>query len=165
MVGLLWMAPSVGRCLALGLPFWIASLVMIFYIFAVCGFMHLDGFYGLQRRHLVPAASGRAAAILKDSTVGAFAAVTLAFLLIAWFAAMSTAVFFSGLWRAAPDAGGEPAGPWRGLHVLTCAPIGHSQYAKDYEAPDRWKYRAAVAVQLVLWAVLAVLLSAAPEGL
>ena len=42
-VGLLWMA-LLWVVWQLGLPLLIASLVMIFYIFAVCGFMHLDGF-------------------------------------------------------------------------------------------------------------------------
>lgn len=159
-VGLLWMA-LLWVVWRLGLPLLIASLVMIFYIFAVCGFMHLDGFMDCNDAILSRRPLEERQRILKDSTVGAFAAVTLAFLLIAWFAAMSTAVFSLdyGALLLMPVVSRAVAG----LHVLTCAPIGHSQYAKDYEAPDRWKYRAAVAVQLVLWAVLAVLLSAAPE--
>lgn len=92
MVGLLWMA-LLWVVWQLGLPLLIASLVMIFYIFAVCGFMHLDGFMDCNDAILSRRPLEERQRILKDSTVGAFAAVTLAFLLIAWFAAMSTAVF------------------------------------------------------------------------
>lgn len=158
-IGLLWMA-IYWVVWQLSLPPLIASLVMIFYLFAVCGFMHLDGFMDCNDAILSRRPLEERQRILKDSTVGAFAVVTLAFLLIAWFAAMSTAVFSLdyGALLLLPVVSRAVAG----LHVLTCAPIGHSQYAKDYEAPDRWKYRAAVAAQLAVFACAALLLSTDP---
>lgn len=159
-IGLLWMAVF-WLIWKLALPPLIASLAMVFYIFAVCGFMHLDGFMDCNDAILSRRPLEERQRILKDSNVGAFAAVTLAFLLIAWFAAMSTAIFsmdYGALLLLPVVSRGVS-----GLHVLTCAPIGHSQYAKDYEAPGRWKYRAAVGTQLVLFGLAAVLLSAVPE--
>lgn len=158
-VGLLWMV-LLWVVRMLGLPPLIAALVMVFYLFVVCGFMHLDGFMDCNDAILSRRPLPERQRILKDSTVGAFAVVTLAFLLIAWFAAMSTAVLSLdyGALLVLPVVSRAVSG----LHVLTCAPIGHSQYAADYQAPGRWKYRAAVAAQLAVWLPAGALLSADP---
>ncbi|MGC2873419.1 adenosylcobinamide-GDP ribazoletransferase [Ihubacter sp. mB4P-1] len=155
-VGLLWMG-LLWLFRQLELPLLVGGLVMIFYIFAVCGFMHLDGFMDCNDAILSRRPLEERQRILKDSTVGAFAVVTLAFLLLGWFAAMTEALpsLDYGALLLLPVVSRGVSG----LHVLTCVPIGHSQYVKDYEVPGRWKYRAAVAAQLAVWITAAILLS------
>lgn len=146
-VGVLWMGVF-WLLQALALPPLIISLVMMFYIFAVCGFMHLDGFMDCNDAILSRRPLEERQRILKDSTVGAFAVVTLAFLLLGWFAAMTSALETVGYGEllVLPVVSRGVSG----IHVLTCAPIGHSQYASDYREPGRWKYRAAVIVQMAV---------------
>lgn len=150
-VGVLWMA--IYAVLDwLTLPTRVTSLIMIYYIFAVCGFMHMDGFMDCNDAIMSRRPLEDRQRILKDSLVGAFAVVTAVFLILAWFAAMTTVI----------EAGKLNFVEWHllllpvlsrgvsGLHVLTCKPIGHSQYVKDYEDKGRGKYRAAVVLQMAV---------------
>lgn len=156
-VGILWMALFGVMDGWLNLPPMIASLVMIYYIFAVCGFMHMDGFMDCNDAIMSRRPLEDRQRILKDSLVGAFAVVTAAFLLLAWFAAMTT-IIEEGKFNTIelhllllPVLSRGVSG----LHVLTCKPIGHSQYVKDYEDKGRGKYRAAVVLQMAVVAAVA----------
>lgn len=154
-IGVLWMAlfRALSEC---GISPQLISFVMIFYIFAVCGFMHLDGFMDCNDAILSRRPLQERQRILKDSTVGAFAVVTLAFLLLGWFAAMSAAIDsidYEDL-LILPVASRAVAG----LGVLLYKPIGHSQYAEDYKVPGRWKYRLAVLLQTAAVFGIAVIL-------
>jgi len=146
------------------LPPMIASLIMIYYIFAVCGFMHMDGFMDCNDAIMSRRPLEDRQRILKDSLVGAFAVVTAVFLILAWFASMTT-VIEAGTFNTVelhllllPVLSRGVSG----LHVLTCKPIGHSQYVKDYEDKGRSKYRAAVVLQMAVVAAAVALLGGDP---
>lgn len=155
-VGLLWMAIYAVLSYWFYIPPMIMSLVMVYYIFAVCGFMHMDGFMDCNDAIMSRRPLEDRQRILKDSLVGAFAVVTVVFLVLAWFAAMTTIM----------EEGRFSLFEWHllllpvlsrgvsGLHVLTCKPIGHSQYVKDYEEKGRGRYRAAVILQMLIVLVI-----------
>lgn len=162
-VGVLWMA-LYAVIDWMTLPPMIASLIMIYYIFAVCGFMHMDGFMDCNDAIMSRRPLEDRQRILKDSLVGAFAVVTAVFLILAWFAAMTTVITDNVLNTVDLHLLLIPvlSRGVSGLHVLTCKPIGHSQYVKDYEDKSRIKYRIAVVVQMAVVAVAAGFVSGNP---
>lgn len=154
-IGALWMA-LFWLLLRSGISPLLISFVMVFYIFTVCGFMHLDGFMDCNDAIMSRRPLEDRQRILKDSTVGAFAVVTVAFLLLGWFAGMSTAMYrisYADL-LILPVVSRAVSG----LAVLLYRPIGHSQYAEDYQVPGRWKYRLAVLLQTAAVLGIAILL-------
>jgi len=154
-IGALWMG-IFWLLLRSGISPLLISFAMMFYIFAVCGFMHMDGFMDCNDAILSRRPLEERQRILKDSTVGAFAVVTVAFLLLGWFAAMSAAVFTMGYLDLLilPVVSRAVAG----AAVLSYKPIGHSQYAEDYKLPGRWKYRLAIFVQTLIFIGVDILL-------
>lgn len=90
-VGLVW-------CLVYGLMEWgfgifnipvmLKAFVMELVIFYVCGFMHMDGFMDCNDAIMSRRDLAERQRILKDSTVGAFAALTAIFLMLGWFASL-----------------------------------------------------------------------------
>ncbi|MDD6154118.1 MAG: adenosylcobinamide-GDP ribazoletransferase [Eubacteriales bacterium] len=154
-VGLLWVAIIWLLGDVLRLPEMLLAVVAEFYIFYVHGFMHLDGFMDstdaiMSRRPLEDRQR-----IMKDSNVGSFAVVMVAFLLIAWFAALTTyfrgGEYFLGSIFLIPVISRCLSGGF----VLTYKPIGHSQYVEDSKDPDRWKYRTGLIIQMVIYFALA----------
>lgn len=143
------------------LPPMITSLAMTLYIFLVCGFMHMDGFMDCNDAIMSRRPLEDRQRILKDSLVGAFAVVTAIFLILGWFAAMTTVITNNGLDTVDLNLLLIPvlSRGVSGLHVLTCKPIGHSQYVKDYEDKSRSKYRVALVVQMLVIAVIAAVFS------
>ncbi len=140
--------PSVGAVVAglwcllawalqlLHLPITIQAIALEFYLFAICGFMHLDGFMDCNDAILSRRPLEERQRILKDSNVGAFAVVTLVFLLIAQFTCMVTLAMTSGPARylfffLLPILSRGSAG----LQVMDHRPIGHSQYKEDWTRP------------------------------
>lgn len=159
-VGVLWMVLyAVLDWLAL--PPMITSLAMTLYIFLVCGFMHMDGFMDCNDAIMSRRPLEDRQRILKDSLVGAFAVVTAIFLILGWFAAMTTVITNNGLDTVDLNLLLIPvlSRGVSGLHVLTCKPIGHSQYVKDYEDKSRSKYRVALVVQMLVIAAIAAVFS------
>ena len=162
-VGLLWMALYAVLDWLL-LPPMITSLIMTLYIFLVCGFMHMDGFMDCNDAIMSRRPLEDRQRILKDSLVGAFAVVTAIFLILGWFAAMTTVIMNNTLNTVDLHLLLIPvlSRGVSGLHVLTCKPIGHSQYVKDYEDKSRSKYRAALIIQMLVIAGAIGLLSGDP---
>ena len=159
-LGLVWSIVGV-LLFMLGAPVYIAAFVMTFAVFALCGFMHMDGFMDCNDAILSRRPLEDRQRILKDSTVGAFAVVTVAFLILGWFAAMvnylmavadvrELAVLF-----VIPVASRSVGA----IAVLNIRPMGTSQYAEDYEKPKKGKYTASVIVQAILFAVAAAFVS------
>lgn len=58
----------------------ISGLIMMFYAYAICGFMHLDGFMDCNDAIMSRRPLEERQRILKDSHTGAFAVITLVFL-------------------------------------------------------------------------------------
>lgn len=157
--------PSVGAVLGLvwimagtllymvNAPLYIAAFVMVFLLFFLCGFMHMDGFMDCNDAILSRRPLEDRQRILKDSTVGAFAVVTLAFLVVGWYAVMRTYlseivslsdIFVMGL---VPVMSRGIAA----LFVLGIRPMGTSQYAEDYDNRGKGKLFGAVIVQLAIY--------------
>ena len=162
-VGVLWML-LYAVLDWLVLPPMITSLIMTLYIFLVCGFMHMDGFMDCNDAIMSRRPLEDRQRILKDSLVGAFAVVTAVFLILGWFAAMTTAITENHLHTFDVNLLLIPvvSRGVSGLHVLTLRPIGHSQYVKDYEDKSRIKYRIAVILQMAVVGTAAIFLGLDP---
>lgn len=151
-IGVLWAVLCVFF-VWIGTPFFLISFLIAFVPFALSGFLHLDGFMDccdaiMSRRPLQEKQQ-----ILKDSHCGAFAVISLAFMVLAYFvcaaSALNGGIDFPDLCMI-PVASRAVAG----LNVLLRKPIGHSQYAQGKgSSDDRQKKRVALAVaaQLVVF--------------
>ncbi len=156
---MLAMLPSVGLvvgalffalmlvCEKARIPDMVTAVIAEFYMFYIHGFMHLDGFMDctdaiMSRRDLEERQR-----IMKDPTVGSFAVVMVAFLLIGWFASFYT--FASTYWTMIFAVALVPmiSRAAAGYQVLSYKPIGHSQYVEDYEEENRGRCRIVLLVQ------------------
>ena len=164
-VGVLWMLLADVLSL-LPIPSALIVIALIFYIFKISGYMHLDGFMDccdaiLSRRPLEERQR-----IMKDSTVGSFAVVSLGLLLLVWYGALS----------ASADALKSPvfalallyipivSRTVSGLCVLGYRPIGHSQYVESYKEKNRGKYRLGALIQVAVYLLLGILVMIGPLG-
>lgn len=135
-IGILWSAVYFGLVF-LGFPFFVVAFIITFVPFALCGFMHMDGFMDccdaiMSRRPLE-----QKQLILKDSNTGAFAVVGMIFFVLGYFCFLSTAVT-TGVDFANMVMIVVMSRAISGLHVLTCKPMAQSQYAalKVQESED-----------------------------
>lgn len=143
----------------LHIPGYMSAVVMVFFIFAVCGFIHLDGFMDccdaiMSRRPLEDKLR-----ILKDSTVGAFAVVMCIFLMLAWFGTMIT-FFDEGyvMWKVwallvIPVVSRTGSSFW----VMTYNTLSTSQYLEDSKQKGKGKYKFAAFVQMAVYIALSYL--------
>lgn len=150
-VGLLWAL----LCLLmvwLAIPFLVMCFLLTLIPFALCGFMHLDGFMDCSDAILSRKPLEEKQKILKDSHTGAFAVVSVVFLLLGFHAFLSTAISqgldFINLCMLPIMSRGIS-----GIHVLCCKPIGHSQYAQGFGASDQKQKKKAL-IMLLLQLVL-----------
>ncbi len=155
-VGVLWMM-LFWVLQYFNIPIMMSSVVMMFYIFYVCGFMHMDGFMDCNDAIMSRRDLAERQRILKDSTVGAFAVLTAIFLFLAWYGTLVSV--FNVLEYSYLLIIPVTSRAVSGLSVLYYKPIGHSQYATDYKETSRWKYRLVVAVQLIIVIAVAVMIS------
>ena len=164
-LGLIWGAVCI-LLMTLNLPFLVIAFLMTYLPFKISGFLHLDGFMDccdaiMSRRPLEDRQR-----ILKDSHTGAFAVVSVAFLLLAFYAFMSQALsmgvdFYTLALIPAVSRG------MAGINVLLRQPMGTSQYAKgDGAAADGQKKKAVVIilVQLVLYCCGGLLMTGSPAN-
>lgn len=133
-IGIIWSAVYFGL-VYLGFPFFVVAFLITFLPFALCGFMHMDGFMDccdaiMSRRPLEERQR-----ILKDSNTGAFAVVSMIFLILGYFCFLSTAVT-SGVDFANMVMIVVLSRAVSGLHVLICKPMGQSQYAQMQEETE-----------------------------
>ena len=135
-IGIIWSAIYFGL-VYLGFPFFVVAFLITFLPFALCGFMHMDGFMDccdaiMSRRPLK-----QRQLILKDSSTGAFAVVGMIFFVLGYFCFLSTAVT-TGVDFANMVMIVVMSRSISGLHVLICKPMGQSQYAMlhDAEPPE-----------------------------
>ena len=146
LIGSLWLGIA-----ALGYKFipypLVTAFIMTYYIFAICGYMHLDGFMDcndaiLSRRPLEDRQK-----ILKDSHVGAFAAVSLVMLVVGWICITSTAIFRleSVHLIAIPFFSRAVAA----FSVLTYVPMATSQYFSDKDENSRRVCQVAVIIEML----------------
>jgi adenosylcobinamide-GDP ribazoletransferase len=135
-IGIIWSAVYFGL-VYVGFPFFVVAFLITFVPFALCGFMHMDGFMDccdaiMSRRPLE-----QRQLILKDSNTGAFAVVGMIFFVLGYFCFLSTAVT-TGVDFANMVMIVVMSRSVSGLHVLICKPMGQSQYAMlhDAEQPE-----------------------------
>lgn len=131
-IGIIWSAIYFGL-VYLGFPFFVVAFLITFLPFALCGFMHMDGFMDccdaiMSRRPLK-----QRQLILKDSSTGAFAVVGMIFFVLGYFCFLSTAVT-TGVDFANMVMIVVMSRSISGLHVLICKPMGQSQYAMLHDA-------------------------------
>lgn len=151
-IGLIW----AGVCLllaSLSFPYLAMAFIMTFVPFALCGFMHLDGFMDCSDAIMSRKPLEIRQQILKDSHTGAFSVVSLAFLLLGFHAflssALSTGLDFINLILIPVVSRGVSAS-----HVLMCKPIGHSQYADGAGSENMGQKKKAfllILIQLALY--------------
>ena len=135
-IGLLWAGIYVGL-VYLSFPFLVVSFILAFLPFALCGFMHADGFMDCSDAIMSRRPLEDRQRILKDTHTGAFAVISAVFMILGYFAFISTAasmgmdfvniVIITVLSRSIA-----------GLEVLLSKPLGTSQYVAlaDSSAPE-----------------------------
>ena len=126
-IGLLWAAIYVGL-VYLSFPFLVVSFILAFLPFCLCGFMHMDGFMDCSDAIMSRRPLEERQRILKDTHTGAFSVISAVFMILGYFAFISTAasmgmdfvniVIITVLSRSVA-----------GLEVLLSKPLGASQYA------------------------------------
>ena len=131
-IGLLWAGTYVGL-VYLSFPFLVVSFILAFLPFALCGFMHADGFMDCSDAIMSRRPLEDRQRILKDTHTGAFAVISAVFMILGYFAFISTAasmgmdfvniVIITVLSRSIA-----------GLEVLLSKPLGTSQYASLSES-------------------------------
>ncbi|MDD4376930.1 MAG: adenosylcobinamide-GDP ribazoletransferase [Eubacteriales bacterium] len=145
-IGLLWML-LYWLADYFKIPETMAALILMVFIYGICGFMHLDGFMDCNDAIMSRRPLEERQRILKDSHTGAFAVITLVLLFIGFYVSIYTALEgldIMNLLIIPVISRGVSA-----ICVLSYKPIGHSQYVKDYEEKGRAKYRIAVIFQVV----------------
>ncbi len=131
-IGIIW-AACYFALVYIGFPFLAASFLISIIPFALCGFMHMDGFMDccdaiMSRRPLEERQR-----ILKDSNTGAFAVVSMIFFVLGYFCFLSTAVT-TGVDFVNMVMITVMSRSVSGLHVLIAKPMAQSQYARMKEA-------------------------------
>ena len=162
-IGLIWAGVSLLLAV-LPIPFLVTAFLLTMVPFVLSGFLHLDGFMDccdaiLSRRPLEERQR-----ILKDSHTGAFAVISVVFLLMGFHAffssALSISIDFVDLCLI-PAVSRSASG----LNVLLRQPMGSSQYAKGEGASDsKQKKNAAciILIQLILYGAAGLLLASQP---
>ena len=141
-IGIIW-AAAYFALVYFGFPFFVVSFLISLLPFALCGFMHMDGFMDccdaiMSRRPLADRQR-----ILKDSNTGAFAVVSMIFFVLGYFCFLSTAVttgvdFVNMVMIVVMSRAVS------GLHVLIARPMAQSQYANMKEEASDAAAEAAV---------------------
>lgn len=146
-VGLLWAAACIGL-VWLGLPFLVLSFALTFILFALCGFMHLDGFMDCCDAIMSRKPLEQKQQILKDSHCGAFSVVSVVFMILAFYSCISTALS-GGLDFVDLCLIPVISRAVAGANILMSKPIGHSQYAEGAGASDKTQKKSALLVMAV----------------
>lgn len=151
-IGLLWAALCV-LFVWIGMPFQLLAFALTFIPFALCGFMHLDGFMDCCDAIMSRKPLEQKQMILKDSHCGAFAVVSAVFMILADYSCISAAlnggIDFVNLCMI-PIVSRAVAG----ANVILRKPIGHSQYAHGAGSEDQSQKKKAlliIAVQLIIF--------------
>ena len=118
-----------------GLPYLVVAFLVTFLPFALCGFLHMDGFMDCSDAILSRRPLEDRQRILKDSHTGAFAVISIVFYILAYFAFASTAITI-GIDFANMILLVCLSRSVSGLHVLIAKPMRTSQYVKMNAASE-----------------------------
>ena len=159
-LGFLWACVSLLLVL-IGTPFLVMAFIITFVLFALCGFMHLDGFMDCCDAIMSRKPLEIRQQILKDSHCGAFSVVSLVFMILAYYSCVSTAISTSVNFMELcliPVLSRAVAGS----NILLRKPIGHSQYAHGAGAEDTTQKKKAcllILAQVIIFSAIGLLLS------
>ena len=159
-LGFLWACVSLLLVL-IGTPFLVMAFIITFVLFALCGFMHLDGFMDCCDAIMSRKPLEIKQQILKDSHCGAFSVVSLVFMILAYYSCVSTAISTSVNFMELcliPVLSRAVAG----ANILLRKPIGHSQYASGAGAEDTAQKKKAcllILAQVIIFSALGLFLS------
>ena len=155
-IGAIW-AALYFAAVYFGLPYLVVAFLVTFLPFALCGFLHMDGFMDCSDAILSRRPLEDRQRILKDSHTGAFAVISIVFYILAYFAFTSTAITI-GIDFANMILLVCLSRSVSGLHVLIAKPMQTSQYASGFEAAQHKRQLTALAVLNVLAAAAGLLL-------
>lgn len=159
-LGALWAAITLAL-VYVGTPYLVLSFAVTFVLFALCGFMHLDGFMDCSDAIMSRKPMEIKQQILKDSHCGAFSVVSVVFMILAYYSCVSTAISF-GIDFVDLCLIPVISRAVAGANVLLRKPIGHSQYADGAGAEDiKQKKKAVLLVlgQVIVFGALGLLIA------
>ena len=133
-IGAIW-AVLYFAAVYFGLPYLVVAFLVTFLPFALCGFLHMDGFMDCSDAILSRRPLEDRQRILKDSHTGAFAVISIVFYILAYFAFTSTAITI-GIDFANMILLVCLSRSVSGLHVLIAKPMQTSQYVKMNAASE-----------------------------
>lgn len=133
-IGAIW-AALYFAAVYFGLPYLVVAFLVTFLPFALCGFLHMDGFMDCSDAILSRRPLEDRQRILKDSHTGAFAVISIVFYILAYFAFTSTAITI-GIDFANMILLVCLSRSVSGLHVLIAKPMQTSQYVKMNAASE-----------------------------
>ncbi|HKK96135.1 MAG TPA: adenosylcobinamide-GDP ribazoletransferase [Anaerovoracaceae bacterium] len=155
-IGAVWML-LLAIIINIDMPVIFAAFLMMLYPYRVSGFFHLDGFMDctdaiMSRRPLEDRQR-----ILKDSSVGAFAVIALVMLVLCMYTAMMSGAVFANKWSffIIPIASRSIAS----FSVMSFKPIGHSQFAGDYQMGKSIIEKVLTLIQTLIFLTLAILIT------
>ena len=126
-IGLIWAALYVAL-VYLGFPFLVVSFILTLLPFALCGFMHMDGFMDCCDAIMSRRSLEERQRILKDTHTGAFAVISAIFMILGYFSFISTGASM-GMDFANLVIIPVLSRSVSGLEVLLSKPLITSQYA------------------------------------
>ena len=127
-IGLIWAALYVAL-VYLGFPFLVVSFILTLLPFALCGFMHMDGFMDCCDAIMSRRSLEERQRILKDTHTGAFAVISAIFMILGYFSFISTGASM-GMDFANLVIIAVLSRSVSGLEVLLSKPLVTSQYAR-----------------------------------
>ena len=126
LIGIIW-AVLYYALVTLGFPFLVVAFFVTLIPLILCGFMHMDGFMDVSDAIMSRRDLAERQRILKDSNTGAFAVISVIFMILGYFCFLSTAISggvdFANMVVIVVVSRAVAA-----LHVLICKPMQTSQY-------------------------------------
>ena len=126
LIGIIW-AVLYYALVTLGFPFLVVAFFVTLIPIILCGFMHMDGFMDVSDAIMSRRDLAERQRILKDSNTGAFAVISVIFMIFGYFCFLSTAIS-SGVDFANMVMIVVVSRAVAALHVLICKPMQTSQY-------------------------------------
>lgn len=126
-IGAVWAAVYTGL-IAIKMPFMAVCVITLWLPFMLSGFIHVDGYMDVNDALMSRGTLEKKRAILKDSTCGAFAVVSLVFLLFIEFGFLSSAISY-GIDTVNLILITVISRSVAGLSVLNFTPMETSQYS------------------------------------
>ncbi len=126
LIGIIW-AVLYYALVTTGFPFLAVAFFVTLVPLILCGFMHMDGFMDVSDAIMSRRDLAERQRILKDSNTGAFAVISVIFIILGYFCFLSTAIS-SGVDFANMVMIVVVSRAVAALHVLICKPMQTSQY-------------------------------------